>query len=429
MVDVLAVQLVSKLSTVRKIVYAAFVVALMIAVTLLMSTTFTWITRQVGVVDGTADMVNIAFDENGKIHAVYHLESVTESNLRYVTDKSGSWNESIITEDTLPGGFGGNFVLDPLEMPHVVFVEKNISKWDLYYAYLLGREWMFVKVDYVVDMVPASIAIDMENNLHVSYSKNSTLYYATNTMGSWQREVVMTRPYANITVGWQTDIEVDSNGRVYIAYTTVGNLTGVASKASGSWSYYNFSQYNRYTYRVSMELDSEGYVHACYHGNLTLSDDMPGIIYVTNRGGSWEYEEVVENNAIDLMRESFIAVDSTDRVHISFTYSPRGMTNEYAGYAVQTADGWDVMMEMIRLRNEAFYSPVVTDLNDHPYIAISKTTPSYYTSAITFAEQVRHGLPMGILSFFVGIVIVVVHKSWAQRKPVYYVYEAEAHTE
>jgi len=119
--------------------------------------------------------------------------------------------------------------IDGSNRPHSVYAGDN-----LYYAYFDGSQWQYEVVDGSEQTVlNASIAIDSNNKVHISYHDvtNFDLKYATNASGSWQ--TVSIDEYG----GYYSSIAVDSNNKVHIGYyggSPSGDLK-YATNASGSW--------------------------------------------------------------------------------------------------------------------------------------------------------------------------------------------------
>ena len=109
--------------------------------------------------------LSIAIDSNDDVHISYY--DTTNKDLKYATDKSGSW----VTTSIDTSGIVGHYT---------------------------------------------SIAIDSNDDVHISYldTSNTDLKYATDKSGSW----VTTSIDTSGQVGYYTSIAIDSNDDVHISY-------------------------------------------------------------------------------------------------------------------------------------------------------------------------------------------------------------------
>ena len=186
-----------------------------------------------GIVDSGSNVgsyTSIALDSNGYKHiSYYHL---TNKDLMYATDKSGSW----VTTSIDTSGIVGHYT---------------------------------------------SIAIDSNDDVHISYldDTNNDLKYATDKSGSW----VTTSIDTSGSVGWLTSIAIDSNDDVHISYydTTNGDLKYATDK-SGSWVTTSIDTSGNVGYYTSIAIDSNDDVHISY-----LDATNKDLKYATDKSGSW----------------------------------------------------------------------------------------------------------------------------------------------
>ncbi len=267
-----------------------------------------------------AQDTSLAVDSKNKVHISYF--SYTESALKYATNTSGSW---IIT--TLDAGsgckYGGicagrhnSIAIDSEDKVHISYQKGNISNYSLHYATNVSGQWVIETVDDPNVVNATSIAIDSLDRAHIGYQRFYEMH-AVKISGSWIKEKV------DIAGGYGDDssIAIDSSDSVHISYMTkyYGNTRSslkYATNVSGSWVTRtlqgNISARHRGT---SLAVDSSDKVHISYY-----DDSVYNLKYATNVSGSWEINEVDRYgwNTADPGAYSSLALDSSDRVHISY---------------------------------------------------------------------------------------------------------------
>jgi hypothetical protein len=245
-----------------------------------------------------------------------------------------------------------------------------------------------------------SLAIDSLDKVHIIYSGDYELKYATNFLGSWAIESV-----ACIGGGYEneklaTSLALDSNDKVYMGYygcdgdgnyTTnasgswVTESTGVgpegislaldsndkvhfigfrylysgpfwtqesfeyATNASGLWVVENLDVLGSYS---SLAVDSNDKIHIIIISSANL-------LYITNASGSW----VTESTGVVGPEGISLALDSNDNAHIS--YANRGF-NYSIGYATNASGAW--VMEPIDSITTSYQSALALDSNDKVHI-------------------------------------------------------------
>ena len=180
-----------------------------------------------------------------------------------------------------------------------------------------------------------SMAIDSNGYLHISYydETNKNLMYATNEGGSWSTKTVDSRD----DVGVASSIAVDSNDNVHIVYTVsswtlpgfgysdvLSYATCSSSCATSSWTKTDIARgYSGYGWdhkQFDLAIDSDDNLH------FVFIKDYDDLMYVTCSSScsssnnnqyhsSWSIETI---DAGDSFAPS-IAIDSNDRLHISYS--------------------------------------------------------------------------------------------------------------
>ena len=180
-----------------------------------------------------------------------------------------------------------------------------------------------------------SMAIDSNGYLHISYydETNKNLMYATNEGGSWSTKTVDSRD----DVGVASSIAVDSNDNVHIVYTVsswtlpgfgysdvLSYATCSSSCATSSWTKTDIARgYSGYGWdhkQFDLAIDSDDNLH------FVFIKDYDDLMYVTcssscSSSNSNQYHSSWSIETIDA-GDSFapsIAIDSNDRLHISYS--------------------------------------------------------------------------------------------------------------
>ena len=126
---------------------------------------------------------------------------------------SASWTtEAVDAPKCFTDFYQRAIAIDGFNRPHIAYGGDH-----LYHAYFDGIEWQYETVDNSLGVGRfASIAIDSNNKVHISYydESNEDLKYATNASGSWVTSTIDSEG----DVGWYTSIAIDSNNKVHISY-------------------------------------------------------------------------------------------------------------------------------------------------------------------------------------------------------------------
>ena len=236
------------------------------------------------IIDSTGNVgltTSIAFDSNGHKHISYY--DTTNDDLKYATDKTGSW----VTVSVDTTGFVGIY---------------------------------------------ASIAIDSSDAVHISYrdTTNGDLKYATCSSGctsasNWDIVSVDTTGY----VGTYTSIAIDSNDAVHISYRdtiAVGDLKYTTCSSgcttASNWDIVSVDTTGNVGAYTSIAIDSNDAVHISYFDDT--NDDLK---YATCSSGctsasNWNIVSVDTTGNVGAYTS--IAIDSNDAVHISYRDSTNG---------------------------------------------------------------------------------------------------------
>ncbi|HHT9106708.1 MAG TPA: carboxypeptidase regulatory-like domain-containing protein, partial [Candidatus Wujingus californicus] len=148
-----------------------------------------WVTTTVDSAGNVGQYTSIALDSSGKAHISYY--DATFRKLKYATNASGSWKKT--TVDSASYGYVGQYTsiaLDSKSNVHISYTYYDLE--DEYYAIMYANNtsgsWITTSVDDSYGGVGyTSIAVDEGDNVHISYQDDYyfDLKYATNASGSW----------------------------------------------------------------------------------------------------------------------------------------------------------------------------------------------------------------------------------------------------
>ncbi|RZD37629.1 MAG: hypothetical protein CXT71_07830, partial [Methanobacteriota archaeon] len=112
-----------------------------------------------------------------------------------------------------------------------------------------------------------SLAIDSNDDVHISYYGNEDLKYATDSSGSWVTSTIDSEG----VVGKYTSLALDSNDDVHISYYDTSNDDlKYATDSSGSWVTSTIDSLGAVGLYTSLAIDSNDDVHISYYGNEDL---------------------------------------------------------------------------------------------------------------------------------------------------------------
>ncbi len=308
--------------------------------------------------------ISMAIDPSDKIHIIYYDR--INGDLMYATNASGSWVTITIDSE---GNVGQrpSIAIDSSGKGHISYNEYITSRHSrLKYATNVSGSWV---TDIISDDTgrSSSIALDPSDKVHVSYFDwaSERMTHATNTSGAWVSGAV----YDGGRYSNGSSIVIDTSGRIHIVHYSSWSNTGYyvryTNNTSGSWVTSNISVNDRIVYHISGALDSSGKLHVSYYKKNTSVSGS--VIYATNSSDSWvteTLESVSESGHPPL--QSSIAVDSTDKVHISYY----GLSDSDLRYATNTTGSW--VSEMVETDvSLGFNNSIAIDSTGRAHIAFS----------------------------------------------------------
>ena len=274
-----------------------------------------------GIWDGTETLevvygyndVSLTVDASGIVHIVY----ATIRNLRYATNASGIWK----IED-IGSFFSTTFLSAKIDTANIMHVCHSDST-QLYLKYSTNRTGTWTTQEIVGPFSPVSfgifcsLSLDSANNVHISYTDPSStpnLMYVTNNSGAWVTEVVDGSANAN----YGTSISIDSADKIHISYYDYDGDRDLkyANNSSGSWVVEVLDSAGDVGRRSAIAIDLAGNLHISY-----LDATKSKLKYATNVSGIWQSYTLDDAS---ILQATSIAIDSTNKVHISHTWQIRG---------------------------------------------------------------------------------------------------------
>ena len=137
--------------------------------------------------------------------------------------------------------------------------------------------------------------------------------YVTNNSGAWVTEVVDGSANAN----YGTSISIDSADKIHISYYDYDGDRDLkyANNSSGSWVVEVLDSAGDVGRRSAIAIDLAGNLHISY-----LDATKSKLKYATNVSGIWQSYTLDDAS---ILQATSIAIDSTNKVHISHTWQSR----------------------------------------------------------------------------------------------------------
>lgn len=266
----------------------------------------------------------ITLDSDNNPHITYHYKSETPD----VGEQFGSLRYAYISDDPViqqgwqyravdDQGFEfyvgkfGSMVLDSNDYPHIVYVQDNDEQISLKYSRWNGSSWVIQTLSTEPDIWgQASIDIDTNQKLHISYCGSNYITYGTNRTGAW----VFTQ-IANTT--GPTCLALDSNQRPHIAYSDETNQAiGYAYWDGSTWQTQVVDS-GSMGGQPSIDIDSNNFPHISYYDK-----GKQNLRYARWDGTQW-YPETLDTE-VPYGKCSSIKVGTGNTIHISYSGEEQG---------------------------------------------------------------------------------------------------------
>ena len=270
----------------------------------------------------------VAVDSNGHVHVV-HIKDTSYQIRHSVYDGMG-WSSSPIKNCGHTYCWDVHMVIDANDELHVAYTTYTSFAETLQYMHYDGTTWTSSEASPSAVFGPVGIAVDSNNNPHISYAANGQycgngLRLASHDGTGWSSQGVD----VGSNRGCESAIVIDGNDHVYIAYQdrSVSKLK-IATDKNGQWDDYTVNTGSHPSdiypgYMTSMAMDTQGQFHIAHFEEQ--DDDLR--YSVGAPGGPWTTTVVDASGHTG--RDPSIAVDAADRPHIVYhTWS--GQNLKYA---------------------------------------------------------------------------------------------------
>ena len=254
------------------------------------------------------------------------------------------WDIEIV--DTLGDvGWNCSLDLDNSNNPHIGYFDNTND--DLKYAYHDGSSWHIEVVD--ANGGSGSIALDSNDNPHISYGTNDTLKYAYYDGSNWQIDVVDASDLL-----WDISLDLDSGDKPHISYGDVTNKElKYAYHDGSSWHIEVVDLSSGNLGETYLKLDANDNPHISYRDLTNLKRTLK---YACHNGSSWHIEVIDENANV---WTTSLALDNNNNPHI-FYASSSGVT-----YAYHDGSGWTIEV----VDTNFGMGSIALDSHDNPHIS------------------------------------------------------------
>jgi len=265
-------------------------------------------------------------DSIGFPQIAYYSSGLGFDYCDYFVFDGSSWVDTTI--DTYYAGVDVSIALDGNDNPHVSYLCSSGYLY-LRYAHFDGSTWAVSTVDDNPNVGHySSIAVESSTGFpHISYydDDNDDLKHARFNGSSWDIEVVD----SNGSVGRHSSIAIDSNDYPSISYRDVTNQALKYARWNGySWEISTVDADGEVGRGTSIEIDSSDNPHISYYSN---SEDV--LKYAFWTGSQWEIQTVDTLGISGISGLTSLALNSSDWPHITYYAGiSEGLRYSYYGY-------------------------------------------------------------------------------------------------
>ncbi|MEE3038501.1 MAG: ELWxxDGT repeat protein, partial [Candidatus Thermoplasmatota archaeon] len=295
----------------------------------------------------------------------------------YATDKTGAWTVTLIDSDS--NGYT-SIAIDSNDNIHISYY-KNANGGELTYNTCSSScsstfSWTSTVVDNGQSFLDQQITTDANNALHISYydESNYDLKYAKcssscSSTSSWTTLLID----SDGQVGRGNSLAVDSNNNPHISYYdfTNQNLKYATCSSSceliSSWTNTTLDTTGNSGSDTSIAIDSNDNIHIAYTGQFVIN--VNSLKYATDESGSWLYSTIETGTpSMSSGIENSIAIDSNDNIHISYYNSANGLN-----YATDYTGTWVISTLDTPRFSSTRYTDIAIDSGDNIHISYSAT--------------------------------------------------------
>jgi hypothetical protein len=337
-----------------------------------------WTISVIDKAGNTGWSTSLARDPSGRLHAGYLTCELNAGyyycNLEYATNSSGQWVVSSVNTNEYVSQNGASLAVDSTGKVHISYQSHWSVPTDngLKYITNTSGQWAIVNLDQYGSL--PSVGVDPADEVHVAYYDyhNRQLKYATNASGTWSTAVLDTwGPDAGNSFSpvWVSPaLALDSAGHAHIGYyDSYNQCMKYATNAAGSWTISSADTWNAGWFTIEavasdIAIDSADKVHISYYDYVNKA-----LRYVTNSSGSWA--AVTVDNSPNAGVSNSIAIDSAGKVHISYSDGTYGDLK----YAMNASGGWQ-LYDLDNIGSVGAYASMIIDPADNVHVSYFDST-------------------------------------------------------
>lgn len=291
------------------------------------SQTYGWII--LGLTSGPEDVkASLFIDSDDKLYVSYREHTSISGDLKYLYNIFITDTEATYTVDTVDLNCGSfsSLIIDSNGNPHISYTVSDFSA--IKYAKKIEGNWAIETVDTGWFRLPVPLALDSENNLHISYvTQETSLYvvkYAKKTGDTWNIETVG-EPVDAMRPG--LSIALDSDNMPHIAFGDADpDSAWYATKVGNEWVIEKIGGID-----PSLALDSDDNPHISYYA---MDGGNPVVRYSRKIAGGW-VNETIDSSTWNL-RSSSLALDTSENPNISYS------NGTHLRYAAKIGENWTI---------------------------------------------------------------------------------------
>jgi hypothetical protein len=275
-------------------------------------------TWQIDIVDDSGQVgssTSLALDTGGRPHICYNLDTAGGTLVYAYKDISGWYSEAVAVVGAPHYPYDNvSLALDSTDLPHIGYYDDDDG--GLKYAHYNGSAWITETVDsstkWITQTMKAgvSLALDDNDQPHLSYIASGAVKYAHYDGSAWQIETVWPKSSEYQAFRSNTSLALDTDGWPHISFSRAGNINGLpadkttyAYKDESGWHLETVSDSS--STALSLVLDSSGQPHISFsvEGNLNYA-------YRTSSG--WQIDP------LGWVGDISSAMDASDVLHIGY---------------------------------------------------------------------------------------------------------------
>ncbi len=251
---------------------------------------------------------DIALDDHGHSHICYRGE---DFDLRYATISVDGWSTEVVMDRSIAVARECAIALDAAGLPHISFSYDDGSGENLYHAYIGEDGWGNELVSGVFNNsvgMESDIAIDGNGRIHITHwewSGGNLLYSFKDDNGAWSTEELV-----DGGVAWdKTALVVDKQGTVHILYSDGSQIMHIAGQPQDFSDPEIVAPCPGSACGPALAIDTHNHLHVTYGFGNELR-------YGTNKFGEWKTEAIATDVAV--AEHHAITIDQNNYVHISY---------------------------------------------------------------------------------------------------------------